>query len=76
MSAKTTTDIDSAGHVTTHHTAPIVPSAHDAGDDRVMDLLHEHVPLALLCDLQAADGPRSAEILATEGSPDGAWWER
>lgn len=44
-------------------------------DDVVMTMLHEHVPLSLLCDL-AADGPGSAEILAREGTPDGRWWER
>lgn len=44
-------------------------------DDVVMSMLHEHVPLSLLCDL-AADGPGSAEILAREGTPDVRWWER
>ena len=44
-------------------------------DDVVMTMLHEHVPLSLLCDL-AAGGPGSAEILAREGTPDVRWWER
>ena len=42
----------------------------------VMDLLHEHVPLALLCDLSAPEGPHSAEILAEEGQPAQAWWQQ
>lgn len=44
-------------------------------DDVVMTMLHEHVPLSLLCDL-AADGPGSAEIMAREGAPEVRWWER
>ena len=52
------------------------PDHNDASDERVMDLLHEHVPLALLCDLQEAGGPQSAEILAVEGSPTQAWWDQ
>jgi hypothetical protein len=42
-------------------------------DDLVMTMLHDHVPLSLICDLRS-DGPPSAEILATEGSPTVAWW--
>ncbi|WNB86682.1 hypothetical protein [Cellulomonas sp. ATA003] len=45
------------------------------GAEGAMDLLAEHVPLALLLDLAAADGPASEEILRTEGVPDDAWWE-
>ena len=47
-----------------------------SSDDIVMSLLHEHVPLALLCDLSLVDGPTSAAILETEGAPDSRWWER
>jgi len=43
--------------------------------DEFMGLLAEHVPLALLADLAAPTGPRSAEILEAEGLPDNAWWE-
>lgn len=43
--------------------------------DSVMGLLAEHVPLALLADLAAPDGPVSQEILETEGLPADAWWE-
>jgi hypothetical protein len=43
--------------------------------DAVMGLLAEHVPLALLADLVAPDGPVSQEILETEGLPEDAWWE-
>ena len=55
------------------------PHAHQCGspeDALVMDLLHEHVPIALLCDLTAPEGPPSAQILAEEGLPDSTWWER
>ncbi len=44
-------------------------------DDTVMSLLHEHVPLALLCDLTAPEGPASQEILDTEGEPAQRWWD-
>ena len=46
--------------------------AYEAG----LDLLHEHVPLALLCDLTTREAPSSREILAVEGSPDDHWWEQ
>lgn len=45
-------------------------------DGAVMHLLHEHVPLALLCDLTSPEGPPSAEILAEEGEPETRWWEQ
>ncbi len=45
-------------------------------DALVMDLLHEHVPIALLCDLSAPEGPQSAQILAEEGLPENSWWEQ
>jgi hypothetical protein len=48
----------------------------DEADLRVMSMLEGHVPLALLCDLTAVDGPLSAEILAEEGEPDSAWWRQ
>ena len=41
----------------------------------VMELLAEHVPLALLVDLVTPQGPASADILRAEGMPDDAWWE-
>lgn len=47
----------------------------DAADLAVMTLLHDHVPLALLCDLTDPDGPESATILAEEGEPESRWWE-
>lgn len=47
-----------------------------AQDEHVMSLLHEHVPLALLCDLAESEGPTSAEILAVEGVPVEHWWEQ
>ena len=40
-------------------------------DSEVMDLLQEHVPLALICDLSRPEGPHSAEILVP---PLGAVW--
>jgi hypothetical protein len=48
----------------------------DLADTVVMTLLHDHVPLALLCDLTMTDGPTSAAILAAEGEPETRWWER
>jgi len=53
---------------------PAEINAHQEPD--VMDLLQEHVPLALLCDLSTPDGPHSAEILAEEGQPTDAWWKQ
>ncbi len=50
---------------------PVAPE-----DALVMGLLHRHIPIALLCDLTAPEGPQSAEILAEEGLPETAWWER
>ncbi|MDM8083667.1 hypothetical protein QUV83_02670 [Cellulomonas cellasea] len=40
----------------------------------VMGLLAEHVPLALLADLAAVDGPVSQAILESEGLPADEWW--
>lgn len=48
----------------------------DPEDRTVMTMLHDHVPLSLLCDLTTPEGPTSAEILAEEGEPDGRWWEQ
>ena len=53
---------------------PLLDSKTEEAD--VMDLLHEHVPLALLCDLSAPEGPQSAEILAEEGQPAETWWKQ
>ena len=47
----------------------------DLADLTVMTLLHDHVPLALLCDLGLPDGPESAAIFAEEGEPESRWWE-
>jgi len=44
-------------------------------DELVMNLLQDHVPLALVCDLTDADGPSSREILDAEGEPAQRWWE-
>lgn len=52
-------------------TAP-EPADHAA---TVMRLLAEGVPLTLLADLAAPDGPASQVILETEGLPGDAWWE-
>ncbi len=51
------------------------PAAAPADDALVMAMLHDHVPLALLCDLTATGGPTSREILDTEGEPAQRWWE-
>jgi hypothetical protein len=60
---------------TTTGTAPGTAGL-DLVDTVVMTLLHDHVPLALLCDLTMTDGPTSAAILAAEGEPETRWWER
>jgi len=44
-------------------------------DALVMGLLSQHIPIALLCDLSAPEGPASEQILAEEGLPETAWWE-
>jgi len=62
-----------AGHAEATH-AKAGSRSQSSGDD-VMDLLAEHVPLALLADLVSPEGPGSSEILASEGLPDDAWWE-
>lgn len=41
----------------------------------VMNLLSQHVPLALLADLALPTGPASPAILEEEGLPEVAWWE-
>ena len=41
----------------------------------VMNLLSQHVPLALLADLAVPTGPASPQILEDEGLPEVAWWE-
>lgn len=41
----------------------------------VMNLLTQHVPLALLADLASPTGPASPAILEAEGLPDRAWWD-
>ena len=51
-------------------------SADHTDESEVMDLLQEHVPLALLCDLSTPEGPHSAEILAEEGQPTDTWWKQ
>ena len=53
---------------------PDAPGSADEGE-QVMDLLAEHVPLALLVDLITPEGPASDDILRAEGLPDDAWWE-
>jgi hypothetical protein len=55
------------------HAEMLDRSEHEA-DEVVMTLLHDHVPLALICDLTNLRGPSSARILAEEGQPDSAWW--
>jgi len=59
--------------MTTTSSPAATPQQTDA-DTPVMDLLGEHVPLSLIMDLSEPAGPDSADILHTEGQPDGAWW--
>jgi hypothetical protein len=68
----TATD-NSQGTAPTHPAGSLDPT--DAADAAVMTLLHDHVPLALLCDLTLPEGPESAAILAEEGEPESRWWE-
>ncbi|WP_426566178.1 hypothetical protein ACPPVT_06380 [Angustibacter sp. McL0619] len=42
--------------------------------DSVLELLGEHVPLSLIIDLTAPEGPDSQNIMDVEGAPDQAWW--
>ncbi|KQX65736.1 hypothetical protein [Angustibacter sp. Root456] len=44
--------------------------------EQTKELLEEHVPLSLIMDLTAPDGPHSKEILDAEGAPEQAWWEQ
>jgi hypothetical protein len=55
---------------------PATEHIHDSDDSEVMELLQEHVPLVLLCDLSTPEGPHSAEILAEEGQPTDTWWKQ
>lgn len=61
-------------------TTPLPDGAAAAGPDGdpdtqpVLDLLAEHVPLALIVDLVTPEAT-SAEILEAEGLPDSEWWE-
>ena len=54
--------------------ATTAPPSPPAVCSQVMHLLEGHVPLTLLADLSDPHGPRSAEILDTEGGPETAWW--
>ena len=55
---------------------PTVDHIDESDESDVMELLQEHVPLALLCDLTTPEGPHSAEILAEEGQPADTWWKQ
>jgi len=55
---------------------PVAEHQDHSDESEVMDLLQDHVPLALLCDLSAPEGPHSAEILAEEGLPTDTWWKQ
>lgn len=57
-------------------TAMKEPAAEHIDESEVMDLLQDHVPLALLIDLSEPEGPHSAEILAEEGQPTDTWWKQ
>ena len=55
---------------------PAVDHIDESDESDVMEMLQEHVPLALLCDLSTPEGPHSAEILAEEGQPADTWWKQ
>jgi hypothetical protein len=48
----------------------------DEATEQTKELLGEHVPLSLIMDLTAPEGPHSKEILDAEGAPEQAWWEQ
>ncbi|MEZ0448214.1 hypothetical protein [Cellulomonas sp. ICMP 17802] len=51
------------------------PSADDEQTTQpVLDLLAEHVPLALIVDLVTPEAT-SAQILESEGLPESTWWD-
>ena len=55
---------------------PHQPAHRDDAAEQTKELLEEHVPLSLIMDLTAPDGPHSKEILDAEGAPEQAWWEQ
>ncbi|NCT91607.1 hypothetical protein GXB85_11680 [Cellulomonas sp. APG4] len=52
-----------------------VDEVDEEASHEVMNLLSQHVPLALLADLAIPSGPESPQILQDEGLPEVAWWE-
>ncbi|WP_432573829.1 hypothetical protein [Kineococcus sp. SYSU DK005] len=46
------------------------------GTRPVMEMLSEHIPLSLIMDMVSPDGPRSEELLVSEGLPEQEWWNR
>lgn len=42
----------------------------------VMAMLSDHIPLSLIMDMASPDGPRSAELLESEGLPAEEWWKQ
>ena len=75
MSTTTYSTPGTTSSTTTRTAEPGTTAVLDVADTVVMTLLHDHVPLALLCDLTLTDGPTSAAILAAEGEPETRWWE-
>ena len=53
-----------------HDESPVEEST----NSNVMELLSEHVPLSLIVDLSAPQGPDSEDILSSEGVPEDSWW--
>ncbi len=51
-------------------------SVGEDGENPVMELLSEKVPLSLIMDLSTPAGPDSEQILEEEGEPEEAWWEQ
>ena len=41
-----------------------------------VEMLQEHIPLSLIMDMVAPHGPRSRELLESEGLPEQEWWAR
>ena len=61
---------------TSEATAGAIPEGPVEGPTErpVRALLAQHLPLSLLVDLAAPEGPDSSAICAAEGCPDDPWW--
>ncbi|GAB7193313.1 hypothetical protein NUM3379_40220 [Kineococcus sp. NUM-3379] len=49
---------------------------HGSNPEPALSMLQDHIPLSLIMDMVAPDGPHSRELLETEGLPEQEWWTR